>query len=126
MNSDPYGAVLWPAAFSVATYLLTSIRKNDNIHAKNDRKPFKSVSDVLKGLSILELGTGTGLVSLAAALGGASKIIATDYEEVPLRLLDFAANGPLNSEYAIDTEEEKNDRIDRLSNIKTCKFMLSI
>ena len=68
---DPYGAVLWPAASAVSNYLLTQCGS-------------------LKGRTILELGTGTGLVSLVASLGGAAKVIATDYEPIPLRLLEYA------------------------------------
>jgi Lysine methyltransferase len=68
---DPYGAVLWPAAFTISNYLLTQCGS-------------------LKGRTILELGTGTGLVSLVASLGGAAKVIATDYEPIPLRLLEYA------------------------------------
>lgn len=79
---DPYGAVLWPAASAIANHLLTKCGS-------------------LRGLTVLELGTGTGLVSIAAALGGAQRILATDYEPVPLKLLSYAAtrlNGstPLN------------------------------
>jgi hypothetical protein len=51
-EGDPYGAVLWPAAWAVANYLLTN-----------------STID-LSSCTLLELGTGTGLVSMAAALGG--------------------------------------------------------
>jgi predicted nicotinamide N-methyase len=69
---DPYGSVLWPAASAVASYML-----------KNTR---------LQGSSVLELGTGTGLVSIAASLGGASHVLATDYENVPLRLLEYASH----------------------------------
>jgi predicted nicotinamide N-methyase len=76
-SGDPYGAVLWPAASAVANHLLDF----------SDR----SSSDLpLLGLTVLELGAGTGLVSIAASLGGASSVLATDYEPVPLKLLDYA------------------------------------
>ena len=68
---DPYGAVLWPAASAISDYLLTQCGS-------------------LEGITILEVGAGTGLVSLAASLGGAAKILATDYEPIPLRLLEYA------------------------------------
>jgi predicted nicotinamide N-methyase len=71
-EGDPYGAVLWPAAWAVANYLLTN-----------------STID-LSSCTLLELGTGTGLVSMAAALGGAT-VIATDYETLALELTDYAA-----------------------------------
>jgi len=81
---DPYGAVLWPAASAIASYMMTNLSL-----------PYDSVDDdnkPLQGLSVLELGAGTGLVSIAASLGGASSVLATDYETVPLRLLEYAAN----------------------------------
>lgn len=46
----------------------------------------------LKNLSILELGAGTGLASIAASLGGASRVLATDYEQLPLHLFEYAIN----------------------------------
>lgn len=72
---DPYGAVLWPAAWAVANYLLTTVTKQTK----------------LQELSILELGTGTGLVSIAAMLGGAKQVLATDYEPLALELTKYAA-----------------------------------
>jgi 2-polyprenyl-3-methyl-5-hydroxy-6-metoxy-1,4-benzoquinol methylase len=82
---DPYGAVLWPAASAVSNYLLTECGS-------------------LEGKTILELGTGTGLVSIVASLGGAAKVIATDYEPIPLRLLEYAhAHLNKNAGIPIDT-----------------------
>jgi predicted nicotinamide N-methyase len=77
---DPYGAVLWPAAWAVAKYLLTT----GTLGSRN-------MEDApLKGVSIVELGTGTGLVSIAAALGGA-QVLATDYEPLALALTQYSA-----------------------------------
>ena len=69
---DPYGAVLWPASSAVAEQLLERYSE-------------------LQGLTILELGAGTGLVSIVAAMAGASRVMATDYEPIPLTLLEYAA-----------------------------------
>lgn len=84
-SGDPYGAVLWPASLSVSTYLLQN--------------------NLLRDRFVLELGTGTGLVALAAALGGAKSVLATDYEAVPLRLLRYAARNlnklPMEIDYEI-------------------------
>jgi predicted nicotinamide N-methyase len=96
-HSDPYGAVLWPAASAVSDYLMTNMS--------------------VKGLTILELGTGTGLCALTAALGGASKVLATDYEEIPLRLLEFAAKHVNNN-----VSEGNEDRRSKLSVIETGFF----
>lgn len=67
---DPYGAVLWPAAWAVARFILQS--------------------EIPMG-TILELGTGTGLVSIALAMGGAKHVLATDYEPLALKLTQYAA-----------------------------------
>lgn len=71
---DPYGAVLWPAASVVANYILTS----------------KTIQN-FQELSILELGTGTGLVAISAKLGDAKNVLATDYEPFALKLTKYAA-----------------------------------
>lgn len=80
---DPYGTVLWPAAYAVAAKILTE----------------SSYRTMLPNLTFLELGAGTGLVSLALSLAGAKEIIATDYEDYPLRLLEYAATNlnPINA-----------------------------
>jgi len=74
-EGDPYGSVLWPAAWAVANYILTTPILRDN----------------LSSMSILEIGTGTGLVSLAVALAGAKQVMATDYEPLALSLTQYAA-----------------------------------
>jgi len=89
-KGDPYGAVLWPAASALANYLVEDFSSDD------EQKKHKRDTTLLNGLTILELGAGTGLISLACALCGASKVIATDYETVPLKLLQYAAKN-LNS-----------------------------
>ena len=72
-SGDPYGAVLWPASTTIASYLL------------------ENKESLLKNKRILELGSGTGLISIAATLGGAASVLATDYERIPLKILDYAA-----------------------------------
>jgi predicted nicotinamide N-methyase len=70
-SGDIYGAVLWPASLAIASHLLTAVN--------------------IKDLTVLELGAGTGLVSMAACAGGARHVLATDYEGIPLQLLQYAA-----------------------------------
>jgi predicted nicotinamide N-methyase len=90
---DPYGAVLWPAAWAVAKYILS-----------DQKLPVQE-------LSILELGTGTGLVSLAAAVGGAKKVIATDYEPLALKLTSYAAE-TFHSKFSTTIETQLLDICD--------------
>jgi predicted nicotinamide N-methyase len=70
-EEDPYGSVLWPSAKTVSIRLLELN---------------------LEGRTVLELGTGTGLVSLAASLSGAKSVLATDYSMFSLSLLEKAKN----------------------------------
>ena len=68
-NSNPHGAKLWPAAVAVARYIN---------------------SLPLQGKTVLELGCGNGLCSLAAAQAGATSVIATDLSADALGLTDEA------------------------------------
>ena len=83
VREDPYGSVLWPAALSVSEHITNELfldSDGDNNNDDEENKP-----------SLLELGTGTGLVVLAASASNKySSILATDYETVPLKLLDAA------------------------------------
>jgi predicted nicotinamide N-methyase len=84
-SGDPYGAVLWPASLAIASYILTNVNVRDQ--------------------TVLELGAGTGLVSLAACGAGALSVTATDYESIPLQLLEFAA-AYLNPALDIDMDRQ--------------------
>ena len=97
-TGDPYGAVLWPAASAVANHLIQKIP-----HSYSISHPKK----IFNGLTILELGAGTGLVSIVAAMGGAKSVIATDYEPIPLKLLTYAAQH-LNPTSCEDHEHGKS------------------
>lgn len=55
-ENDPFGSKAWPSAYLVAERLLPEVC----------------------GRSVLELGCGTGLVSIAAQVGGAKSVLATD------------------------------------------------
>lgn len=79
-SGDPYGAVLWPASAAVAEYLLGD-------HAAH----------TLENQTLLEVGAGNGLLSLAAAIAGYKRVIATDYESIPLDFLTFAASAAVNA-----------------------------
>lgn len=71
---DPYGAVLWPSAKLVANTILSKYRREE-----------------LEAMTVVELGTGTGLVSIITALAGCKNVMATDFNPLPLSLLQRAA-----------------------------------
>lgn len=56
-EKDPFGSMTWPTSYVIARRLL---------------------AEGVRGKTVLELGCGTGLASLAASLGGASFVLATD------------------------------------------------
>lgn len=88
VENDPYGSVLWPAARTVSEHIT--------------HESFLSNGDTTT--TLLELGTGTGLVALAASASNKyESILATDYESVPLKLLDAAYLLNQNSNDGIST-----------------------
>jgi predicted nicotinamide N-methyase len=112
---DPYGAVLWPASSAVANHLL-----NEFIHSSSSSSSLNSKDK----LSILELGAGTGLISIAAAISGRfGHILATDYERIPLDLLEYAANH-LNQGLDIHDDDDNDvlKKCERLNSIQTDLF----
>lgn len=68
VEEDPYGSVLWPAAKTVSNRLCELDLTNS---------------------TVLELGTGTGLVSLVAAIVGAKRVLATDYNPLTLEMVQL-------------------------------------
>ena len=85
-SGDPYGAVLWPAARTLARHIVGKIQ----------------------GKRVWEVGVGTGLVSMAVAQAGASYVYATDYETVPLQLLTYAATH-INGLSVVDKRSTSED-----------------
>jgi predicted nicotinamide N-methyase len=67
-QDNPYGAKPWPATLYTANYL-------------NKNRSY------IQNKTILELGCGTGLVSIVAAMKGAGKVIATDLSPLALSLV---------------------------------------
>jgi predicted nicotinamide N-methyase len=81
-SSNPHGAKLWPAAVACARFITA--------------RP-----QLLEGKSVLELGCGNGLCSLAAARAGASSVLATDLSTDALGLTREACE--LNALPALQT-----------------------
>jgi predicted nicotinamide N-methyase len=63
----PFWAVAWPAAIVLTRYV-------------------QAHPDLVKGKSVLDLGCGCGLVSIACSLLGAGKVIANDTDEISLTM----------------------------------------
>ena len=109
-DSDVYGAVLWPAALVLAERLVLWL-----LSQQQPQQRYK----------ILEVGAGTGLVSLAAArLGGAHSVLATDYHELPLQLLQYAAQH-LNCEedHDPDLDDKNNNNNLHTAHLDLCDYI---
>ena len=72
----PYWAYAWPGGMALARYLATD-------------------PETVRGLRVHELGTGSGLVALAAARAGAAAVTAVDRDPLAVAAarLNAAANG---------------------------------
>jgi predicted nicotinamide N-methyase len=79
--APPYWAFAWAGGQALARYLL------DN-------------PDVCRGQSVLDLGSGSGLVAVAAAKAGATRVLAADVD--PLSLAAVTLNAEANGVH-IDT-----------------------
>ena len=84
---EPVGSVVWPAGVAAISALerLSNARRGG-----------------LRGLSVLELGAGTGLTALVAAKFGA-RVVATDASELCLRLLRAARDA--NPDLSVTVEK---------------------
>jgi ribosomal protein L11 methyltransferase len=56
----------------------------------------------LTGKNVLDLGTGSGMLTIAASLKGAKKVVAVDYEEVERELLHNARLNNLTNDLQVD------------------------
>lgn len=95
---DPYWAIYWPGGQALSRYLL------DN-------------PDVVRGKSVLDLGSGCGATAIAAKLSGASKILANDIDPIAgmAITLNCKLNGlnpfPVLTKNILNTQQGKFDLI---------------
>lgn len=80
----PYWGFVWPGGHALARYLLDH-------------------PNIVNGKRVLDFGTGTGIVALAAAKAGAKKVLASDIDSLALSAVDL--NAELNA-----VEIETTDR----------------
>ncbi|XP_021513217.1 electron transfer flavoprotein beta subunit lysine methyltransferase [Meriones unguiculatus] len=96
--SDPYWAVYWPGGQALSRYLL------DN-------------PDVVRGKSVLDLGSGCGATAIAAKMSGASKVLANDIDPIAgmAITLNCKLNGlnpfPILTKNILNTQQVKFDLI---------------
>lgn len=79
------------------------------------------LADYIAGISpskkILELGAGLGVISIAAA-GFGHQVLATDYEELPLKFIELSAKeNKLSENLRIKTLDWKNPNLNEKFNI---------
>ena len=74
---DPFGVVMWPGSIVASKELMK------NHHCNSPSK--------VENSTVLVLGAGTGVESQVAARLGAGKVIATDINQLTLKLLDFSS-----------------------------------
>lgn len=74
------GQRLWEGSLLLCAYLVETCCKSDNNSSESESCPRKSKLD-LNGKSVLELGAGTGVVSMLAHRLGASPLVMTDGDE---------------------------------------------
>ncbi|XP_037369966.1 electron transfer flavoprotein beta subunit lysine methyltransferase isoform X2 [Talpa occidentalis] len=97
-HSDPYWAIYWPGGQALSRYILDH-------------------PDVVRGKSVLDLGSGCGATAIAAKMRGASRILANDID--PIAGMAIALNCELNQlnpfpiliKNILDLEQEKWDLI---------------
>ena len=71
----PFWAAAWPGGQALARYVLDH-------------------PDLVRGRSVLDLGSGSGLVAVAAALAGAADVVASEID--PYGIAAIAANAQVN------------------------------
>src|SRR5947207_6413528 len=85
----PFWAFAWPGGQGLARYLL------DN-------------PEIVAGREVLDIGSGSGIVAIAAAKAGASRVVAAEID--PFAAAAIALNAPLNG---VTVTVETRDLLDR-------------
>lgn len=91
------GATVWPASIVLVKYLERHAQK------------------LVQGKRVIDLGAGTGISSLAAAIFGATEVVCTDGEESVVQL---ARENIINVAASIQPSDETGDEVDFLGEEK--------
>ena len=82
------GGILWPGARTAAEVVAAKARPASS----DDPTTAFNTNGSLHGVSLMEMGCGTGLVSLTAAALGAKDVFATDHSPDTLALVESAGS----------------------------------
>lgn len=88
-EAPPFWAAAWPGGQALARYVLDS-------------------PDVVAGRRVLDLGSGSGLVAVAAVLAGAASVLASDVD--PWSHAAIGVNAPVNGVSGIEVVGDVLDR----------------
>lgn len=89
VEHDITGGVVWGASLCLANFLI----QNPSLIATKDQptSQTQSAASTTTMTTVLELGCGLGIPSMIASSLGASRVIATDFEDTTLQHLDHLA-----------------------------------
>ena len=90
---DPFGLVCWPGSLIAAKEMLTL---RDHFNLIKDRNDTTTTTPTTAP-TVLVLGAGVGVEVQAAIILGANNVIATDYNPITLKLLDYGIQQLLSS-----------------------------
>jgi predicted RNA methylase len=86
---DPFGVVMWPGSIVASKELM--------------KQHYCSPQSQIENATVLVLGAGTGLEAQTAGLLGARKVIATDINQMALRLLKYSIDNRDDSNYPMNS-----------------------
>jgi predicted nicotinamide N-methyase len=86
---DPFGVVMWPGSILASMELL--------------KHHYRCPQSRIENKTVLVLGAGTGVEAQVAGLLGARKVIATDINQMAMRLLKYAIDIRDNSSYSMSS-----------------------
>ena len=89
LMGDPFGVVMWPGSIVASKELM--------------KQHYCSPQSQIENATVLVLGAGTGLEAQTAGLLGARKVIATDINQMALRLLKYSIDNRDDSNYPMNS-----------------------
>ena len=113
--NDDVGGVIWDCGLLLVDYVLVLAAEHETIHSVSDSNVIRSSIKSDSSLScVLDLGTGTGVAGIVAAINGAQRCILTDYKAYPVMLENLSNH----HEHIHRVPPEGTD-----TDIKVCSFL---